>query len=407
MVSVLRRLFDKPQEGRAPSIRLAAIFLVCLSIGSTSGCAAVGQALHVSAAPSGAVTLEIGDVVDTSTGDVLTFEDMIGRLSRAPVVFVGEIHNSPEDHAAQLSVLRRLATGGQCIEMGMEMFPRAAQPVLDRYIDGEMTEEQFLKEVHWDQVWGFPYRLYRPLIDFARQNHIRILGLNAPQKVISKIAHEGLASLTPEERTQVARDFHLNDPKNRARILEEYNAHGKHEIKDFESFFAAQLGWEETMAEAIADRLNQTDRQCRIVVILGKGHISDRLGVPYLAAMRMPAEYKTIAPVPINYPFSTFDPDLAEYVMLTDKSEPVHRPRLGVTVRPAGSGKGAEVLGVIPGMPAANAGILKGDVIVSIDGEPVAGADEIQRVLAEDGPDYEIVIQRGKKRVTVEVTIGQ
>lgn len=389
------------------SIRLAAVFLACISIGSTAGCAAVGQALHVAGAPSGPVTLEIGDVVDTSSGDVITFEDMMGRLSRASVVYIGEIHTSPEDHGAQLSILRRLATGGGCIEMGMEMFPRTAQPVLDRYVGGEMTEEQFLKEVHWDQVWGFPYRLYRPLIDFARENHIRILGLNAPQNVIRKIAHEGLASLTPEERAQVARDFHLDDPKNRARILEEYNAHGKHEIKDFESFFAAQLGWEETMAETIADRLNQTGGQCRIVVILGKGHISEQLGVPYLTAMRVPAEYKTVAPVPINYPFSTLDPDLAEYVMLTDKSEPVRRPRLGVTVQPAASGKGAEILGIMPEMPAAKAGILKGDVIVSIDDRPVAGAEEIQRILAEGGPDYEVVVQRGKKRVTVEVTIGR
>ena len=38
----------------------------------------------------------------------------------------------------------------------MEMFPAAAQPILDRYILGEITQENFLKEAGRDDIGDFP-----------------------------------------------------------------------------------------------------------------------------------------------------------------------------------------------------------------------------------------------------------
>ncbi|MHC1725560.1 MAG: ChaN family lipoprotein [Syntrophobacteraceae bacterium] len=318
---------------------------------------------------------------------------------------MGETHTSVQDHKTQLKILRQLAERWPCIELGMEMFPRAAQPVLDRYIKGEMSEEEFLNESHWEQVWGFPFGLYRGLLDFAKERRIRVAGLNAPQKIVRKIAHNGLASLTLEERMQVAREFHLDDAKNRLRIQKEFTGHVKEGIQGFDSFFEAQLGWEETMAETLAERLEQKEGKCRIVVVVGKGHMTERHGVPYLTALRKPHEYRTVAPVPINYPFGTVDPDLADYVVITDVVEPFHRPRLGVSIQAAASGSGVEILGVSPDSPAARANLRKGDIILSIDGSPVKSVEEVQRAVAERGPVYRILIERGMKQIRIDVTI--
>ncbi|MCE5335769.1 MAG: ChaN family lipoprotein, partial [Desulfobacteraceae bacterium] len=194
-------------------------------------------------------------------------------------------------------------------------------------------------------------------------------------------------------------------PENRRRMQEEYSVHGKDRIRNFESFYEAQLAWEETMAETLTGRLQATSGKCRIIVILGKGHMRNRLGVPHLTALRVPHEFRTVAPMPVDYPSSVFDPDIAEYVLLTDKSEPVHRPRMGVAVQPAASGRGAEILRVMPDTPAAKADLRKGDVIVSIDAVPVNGAEDIQRVLAESGPSHRLEVLRGKKRMTIEAEV--
>jgi membrane-associated protease RseP (regulator of RpoE activity) len=183
--------------------------------------------------------------------------------------------------------------------------------------------------------------------------------------------------------------------------------HQKDAIKDFQSFFEAQLAWEETMAQTLAERLEQTGGKCKIVVAIGKGHISGRLGVPYLARLRKPHEYSTIAPVPIDYPFSTLDPNLADYIVITDKPEPFHRPRLGVAIQPAASGRGVEILSILPDTPAAAANLRKGDIILSVDYSPVKSVEEVQQALARGGSDHKVLIERDHKSITVPVTIGQ
>ncbi len=360
------------------------------------------------AVKGGRLELGIGDVIDTATGDVMTQDRLMEKLSTASVVYVGETHTSVEDHKVQLAVLKSLQAKSQFVIMGMEMFPRSAQPVLDRYINGEIDEKTFLAESKWNDSWGFPYKLYKGLIDFAREKHIRVIGLNAPSSVVKKIAHGGLASLTAEERAKVARDFHLDDPKNRARIMEDYEVHGKNNIKSFDTFFAAQLAWEETMAETIAQHLNDSDGKCKILVIVGKGHLTDRLGIPYLAKMRVPHDYKTVAPMPINYPESTCDPDIAQYVLLTDKFDMMimhSRPRLGVKIQPAASGIGVEVIEVTPDSPAAKAGIRKADIIAEVDDAPVTNVGEVLEAVSNGGSNIKIMIERQKKRMRMNVAV--
>ena len=332
---------------------IAALCPICAALLLMAACSTAGGLLQPPSARPGPAELHVGSVVETATGNVIGMEELIGKLSNVSVVYVGEMHTSPEDHKIQLAVLQKLSQGGRCVELAMEMFPATAQPVLDRYVRGKISRENFLKEVRWEEVWGFPYSLYRDLIDWQKQKRMPIICLNAPNKVVKKIAHNGLGSLTPDERSQVALQFHLDDPANRDRIRKEYTAHEKDGIKDFQSFFEAQLAWEETMAQTLVKRLEQTGGKCKIVVAIGKGHISDRLGVPYLARLRKPHEYSTIAPVPIDYPFSTLDPNLADYIVITDKSEPFHRPRLGVAIQPAASGRAVENLAILLATPAA------------------------------------------------------
>ena len=394
------------EPGNLAHSLIAALCPICVALFLMAACSTAGGLLQPPSSQSGRWSFS-RRVVETATGNVISMDELIGKLSNVSVVYVGEMHMSVEDHKIQLAVLQKLSQGGRCVELAMEMFPATAQPVLDRYVRGEMSQEDFLKEVRWEEDWGFPYSLYRDLIDWQKQKRMPIICLNAPNKVVRKIAHNGLGSLTPDERSQVAREFHFDDSANRVRIRKEYTVHEKDGIKDFQSFFEAQLAWEETMAQTLAERLEQTEGKCKIVVAIGEGHISDRLGVPYLARLRKPHEYITIAPVPIDYPSSTLDPNMADYIVITDKSEPFHRPRLGVAIQPAASGRGVEILSILPDSPAAAANLRKGDIILSVNGLPVKSVEEVRQALARGGSDHKVLIERDHKNITVTVTIGQ
>ncbi len=217
--------------------------------------------------------LKPGDILETRTGQVISPEVLLERLDEARVVYIGETHTRPEDHQIQEWILKGLFDRHPSLAVALEMFPREVQPLLDRFSRGEETEEDFLRKVDWEEIWGYPFRLYRPMVLFAREKRLPLIGLNAPREVVTKIARQGLSGLSPEERRRVAETILSDQPEDREFVLEEYERHVKGSIKDFETFYEAQLAWEETMAESLVDALKVLPETTRIVVLIGKGHI--------------------------------------------------------------------------------------------------------------------------------------
>ena len=82
---------------------------------------------------------------------------------------------------------------------------------------------------------------------------------------------------------------------------------------------------------------------------------------------------------------------------------------LGVATRePADGSPGAEVLDVTPGSAAAAAGLRPGDRLVSFDGKPVPGPDELAGLVREKatGDKVEVRFRRGDTEQTATVTLG-
>jgi S1-C subfamily serine protease len=75
------------------------------------------------------------------------------------------------------------------------------------------------------------------------------------------------------------------------------------------------------------------------------------------------------------------------------------RAAVGLDARP-----GLLVRGVEEDGPAASAGIRRGDLIVSADGVPTAGPDDLYAALAGDVPTLVVGVVRGAEELTVEVT---
>ena len=64
----------------------------------------------------------------------------------------------------------------------------------------------------------------------------------------------------------------------------------------------------------------------------------------------------------------------------------------------------AQIVSVTPGDPADRAGIAVGDVILEIDGEPVAGNDLVERISGSGGTPLTLTLRRGEDRERVTVT---
>ena len=70
---------------------------------------------------------------------------------------------------------------------------------------------------------------------------------------------------------------------------------------------------------------------------------------------------------------------------------------------------GVLVSSVVDGGPASSAGIESGDVIISVDGEPVTGVEELRTLLdhKEVGEKIKVLVVRESRRGYVEITVGK
>lgn len=292
--------------------KLLLIFSVFMVFFTLSGCAETrSPAPMLATIPGVSGHFKIGEILDLKTGTALAFDDLIDQISSKDLIFIGEVHDNPEHHLIQLQILQALVACCGPISIAMEFFEKPQQPILDRYNRSEMDEKEFLKEVDW----GSDYYFYRPLIRMAKQNNGAVLAINAPRKVVRKVARQGLESLDDSERSKIAQEIDLSNEAHRNYVREAYERHTHGDLKEFEYFYEAQCVWEDTMAESLAEYLRKNGN--KLVAFMGNGHIINKFGVPDRTIERDPVSMVTIMPLPINKDI-TIEKETADYVWLTD-----------------------------------------------------------------------------------------
>ncbi|MEG4070008.1 ChaN family lipoprotein [Microcoleus sp. Pol11C2] len=220
-----------------------------------------------------------------------TNQEILQQLVKAKVVYLGETHDSAEDHQAQLAIIREMQRQNRKIAIAMEMFQRPFQSAIDNYLAGKLTEEQLVEQTEYDRRWRFPWESYAPILRFAKENQLPVLALNTPSEVTRKVASQGLESLTAEEKKHIPpiSEIRTDNAEYRQLLLEVYQQHQKAEqgnSRGFERFLQAQVLWDETMAEKIAEFF-KANPDYQVVVLAGKGHIIYGYGIPSRVERRL------------------------------------------------------------------------------------------------------------------------
>jgi uncharacterized iron-regulated protein len=235
-------------------------------------------------------TFKPGTIISAETGMPVAFETLIDDLSLARVVYVGEVHTNPAHHEVQLKVLKALYAENPDLTVGMEMFDHTYQPVLDQWSAGELELEIFLEKVHWYANWRYNIDLYKDILLFIKENRLRLVGLNLPTYIPSRIRVGGIDNLSEADKQHLPEHIDLSNTAHRAYTRSVFDRHHQMIKGNFDYFYAAQCVWEDTMAEAVAENLKNS----RMVVLAGNGHIIQKFGVPDRAYARNQAPFKTV-----------------------------------------------------------------------------------------------------------------
>jgi len=336
---------------------------------------------------------------------------LLREAARAQVVLLGETHDSAEHHRWQLQTLAALHAQRPDMVIALEMFPRRVQPVLDRWVAGELTEAEFLKAVDWREVWRFDPGLYLPIFNFARMNRIPMVAANVERSLTREVSAKGYDAIPAEKREGVTRPA----PPAEAYVAFLFASYGEHDNEAkkngrkpdrndpaFRRFVEGQQVWDRALAQKIAESVARRPGAL-VVGVMGSGHVVNGFGVPHQLRDLGVKEIAVFVPWDRAADCKDLAAGYADAVfgLAVPAVQASQRPRLGVWLEPVEGG--VRIGQVAKDSIAETTGLRDGDVIVEIAGiAPKANAD-VAEVVQRQAPGTWLPIQVKRQSETVDL----
>ncbi len=235
---------------------------------------------------------EEGTIISATTRAPVSFDALLADLSSARIVFVGEKHTDPVHHEIQLKVIKELYKTNPGLAVGMEMFDYTYQDVLDQWADGKLDQKEFLEKTQWYANWRFDFALYKDILDYIKEKKIKLVGLNIPFYIQSRIRVGGIKNLSIKDKKHLPEKIDTSNTAHRNYVESIYKLHHHKIRKSFDYFYEAQCVWEDIMAQSIARGIKND----KMVVLSGNGHIIRKFGIPDRVFSRIKLPFKTILP---------------------------------------------------------------------------------------------------------------
>ncbi|MDV5052076.1 ChaN family lipoprotein [Vibrio sp. T13N] len=221
----------------------------------------------------------------TPSGEHIALSELPKELQQADVILIGEWHTHAGVHRFQTDMLKQLSSYGRPLALSMEQFTRDKQPVVDAYLRGEIGEQYLMKQAN---AWPNYESDYRPLVEFAKQKNLPVIAANAPKGIVRCIGRQGLDyinKLDDDQRMFIAQAINTGSSPYKEKFMASMH-HGKPE--QTEKQFAAQVTWDETMAESIVSYLDDNPG-AQVLHVAGKFHTEQGLGTAASILSRNPS----------------------------------------------------------------------------------------------------------------------
>jgi uncharacterized iron-regulated protein len=333
-------------------------------------------------------------------------DSIVTDLRRSRVIYVGEAHDDYAHHLKQLEIIRKLYAVHSDIAIGMEQFQSPYQPALDDYVAGRLSEKEMLRKTEWYRRWRFDFRLYRPILSFAREQGIPVVALNVPKEITDKVARQGMEGLTQEQRAAVPQEIDRSDQAYQERLMQVFSVHPHASEQQFERFLQVQLLWDEGMAQEVVEHLQQHPGR-KMVVLAGSGHLEYGSGIPNRVARRLAAPYTILLPAD----GVLAEPAVADMLLLTGEERLTDPGVMGVLLEDRE--EGVAVKEVMSHSGAQSVGLKKGDLITRIGGVAVHSIADVKIEMLDRSPGdrVQVTVQRRKwmllwKELELELVLG-
>jgi len=216
-------------------------------------------------------------------------QGVVSSLPPQGVLCVGEEHDSPLHHAAELRLLQALreATPGTTpLALGMEMLVQcdAHRQALHDFSKGTASLSELHDQTNWENSWGYDIDYYADLLTYARDNEIQIVPLNCPLALSTFAKMFSTRSFLQGGRgkqTGFPVDVDFSSQLHREHFMASFftaNARASLPNEVLQKQYEAHTLREEFMAAGAA--YHEKTVGGRIMVLSGRSHVEGRYGIP-------------------------------------------------------------------------------------------------------------------------------
>jgi uncharacterized iron-regulated protein len=242
-------------------------------------------------------------IFSTRTRQWLTVDAVAAEIGADTIVVFGEQHatsdtiNDKESilhHANQLRWLKALNLEGAkrkfAAHLGMEFITYPNQTFVDQFLNGNLSEEQFLKNIEWGSNPFEPYKrlLLESIVGAGT------VALNIPKSISRAVAKDGPNSLTQEQRALLPPIWERGSIEYFERFKEVMNGHVSG--PKLENYFWSQSLWDDTMAwQAL-----ENPRAGPMTIVVGEFHVEFGHGLPARLKRQGAKDVRTMLQVAVD-----------------------------------------------------------------------------------------------------------
>jgi len=225
---------------------------------------------------TGAIAFAEPKIFDFAGDKTISFPAMIGDLGNAKIVFLGDDITVKEHQIAQMEIIKALYEKNKKIAVAVEAFRSESQYILDEWSSGSISKRRFVDE--FNKNWG-EWERYSEIYEYARNNKIKLTGLNISRDVLIQVETKGFDSLTTDQLQGLGEGIICDVQPNYQDVMRRLNLFkGMLREQSFKNFCETKILGDIMMAKNLMGFHNKYP-DLAVVVLAGNSH-SWKLGIP-------------------------------------------------------------------------------------------------------------------------------
>ena len=115
-----------------------------------------------------------------------SLEKLLNTALNSQIIYLGDFHTFDQNTKNLRRLISAMEEDPTPFIMAFEFIHYKKQRTIDYYLDGHLTELEFLEEIDFQNSWRFPWNHYRPFFELAREKGHTIIGLNTSGSLMER-----------------------------------------------------------------------------------------------------------------------------------------------------------------------------------------------------------------------------